>query len=89
MVTEFDLFVAECPARTTLSVIADTWAVVPLTALDDGPNGTLSSASVVGGISAEVLTQTARRLEANGLVGLWAKSSELLPIRPLANHKLS
>lgn len=77
MVTEFDLFVADCPARTTLSVIADTWAVVLLTALDDGPQRHTELRERVGGISAKVLTQTLRRLEANGLV-----SRRSLPTAP-------
>lgn len=66
--SEFDLFLADCPARTTLDVVADTWAVVILTALGEGPRRHSELRERIGGVSAKMLTQTLRRLEANGLV---------------------
>lgn len=66
--TDHDIFVADCPARTTLGVIADTWTVVLVTSLLDGPQRHTELRDRVGGISAKVLTQTLRRLEGNGLV---------------------
>jgi DNA-binding HxlR family transcriptional regulator len=67
-VSDADLFLADCPARTTLGVIADTWAIVILTALGERPHRHTELRSRIGGISAKVLTQTLRRLQANGLV---------------------
>jgi DNA-binding HxlR family transcriptional regulator len=63
-----DLFLADCPARTTLDVVADTCAVVVVTALGERPHRHSELRKHIGGISAKVLTQTLRRLEANGLV---------------------
>lgn len=68
VVSQFDLFLADCPARTTLDVVADTWAVVILTALDERPRRHGGLRQRIGGVSAKVLTQTLRRLEANGIV---------------------
>jgi DNA-binding HxlR family transcriptional regulator len=33
----YDVFVADCPARTTLDLVADTWSVIAVVALDWGP----------------------------------------------------
>ncbi len=63
-----DLFLGDCPARTTLEVVADTWTVVILTTLGERPHRHVELRQRIGGISSKVLTQTLRRLEANGLV---------------------
>ncbi|GAA1827330.1 hypothetical protein GCM10009836_01260 [Pseudonocardia ailaonensis] len=62
-------FLADCPARLPVELIADKWAVVVLSGLSEGPvrHGALIDL-VGGGLSRKVLTQTLRRLEANGLV---------------------
>ena len=63
-----DVFLADCPARLTLELIADKWSLVILHAL--GPrrwrHGELRE--LIGGISSKVLTQTLRKLERHGLV---------------------
>jgi DNA-binding HxlR family transcriptional regulator len=65
---EHDVFLADCPARTTLRLISDTWAVVVVHGLADGPQRYSELHARIGGISRKILTQTLRRLEANGLV---------------------
>lgn len=34
---EYDVFVADCPACTTLGLLADTWSIVVVFALGEGP----------------------------------------------------
>ncbi|ARJ06869.1 HxlR family transcriptional regulator [Cnuibacter physcomitrellae] len=62
------IFLADCPARTAMEVIASKWSVVTLYALHDGPKRYGELVDMSGGISRKVLTQTLRRLQANGLV---------------------
>jgi DNA-binding HxlR family transcriptional regulator len=64
----YDVFLADCPARTTLSLIADTWSVIAVVALGAGPARYSELQKRIGGISKKMLTQTLRKLEANGLV---------------------
>jgi DNA-binding HxlR family transcriptional regulator len=63
-----DVFLADCPARTTLDLIAGTWSVVVVFALREGPLRHGELLERIGGISKKVLTQTLRRLEGSGLV---------------------
>jgi len=65
---EYDVFVADCPARTTLGLLADTWSVVVVFALGEGPRRCSELHERIGGISKKMLTQTLRKLERNGLV---------------------
>ena len=62
------MFLADCPARTTLDLVADTWSVVAVVALGRGPARYTELHERIGGISKKMLTQTLRKLEANGLV---------------------
>ena len=64
----YDVFVADCPARTTLDLVADTWSMVAVVALARGPARYSQLHERIGGISKKMLTQTLRKLEANGLV---------------------
>lgn len=64
----YDVFLADCPARTTLDLVADTWSVVVVVALGRGPARYTELREKVGGISKKMLTQTLRRLGDNGLV---------------------
>lgn len=64
----YDVFLADCPARTTLNLVADTWSVVAIVALGRGPARYSELKDQIGGISKKMLTQTLHRLEANGLV---------------------
>jgi DNA-binding HxlR family transcriptional regulator len=63
-----DVFLADCPARLAVDVIADTWSVVVVYALSRGPLRHGALAELIGGISKKMLTQTLRRLQGYGLV---------------------
>ena len=63
-----DVFLADCPARLAVEVIADKWAVVVLWGLNDHSRRHSELIELIGGISKKVLTQTLRRLQTNGLV---------------------
>jgi DNA-binding HxlR family transcriptional regulator len=67
-ITAGTVFLADCPARLAIEVIADKWSVVTLFALSDGPRRHGELVTLIGGISRKVLTQTLRKLQANGLV---------------------
>lgn len=64
----YDVFLADCPARTTLALVADTWSVVVVYALGERPRRYSELQERIGGISKKMLTQTLRKLERNGLV---------------------
>jgi DNA-binding HxlR family transcriptional regulator len=66
--SDFDVFLADCPARTTLALVGDTWSVVVIMALGEGPRRHSELLGRIGGISKKMLTQTLRKLEHNGLV---------------------
>jgi hypothetical protein len=36
-VVAYDVFLEDCPARTTLELVADTWSVIAVVALGRGP----------------------------------------------------
>jgi DNA-binding HxlR family transcriptional regulator len=67
-VVAYDVFLADCPARTTLDLVADTWSVIPVVALDRGPARYSELQERIEGISKKMLTQTLHKLEAGGLV---------------------
>ncbi|MGW6914290.1 winged helix-turn-helix transcriptional regulator [Kitasatospora sp. NPDC054939] len=62
------VFLADCPARLAIEIIANKWAVVVLFALSRGPRRHGELVDLIGGISRKVLTQTLRRLQGYGLV---------------------
>ncbi|HSZ43812.1 MAG TPA: helix-turn-helix domain-containing protein [Streptosporangiaceae bacterium] len=64
----YDVFLEDCPARTTLDLVADTWSVIVIVAVGRGPARYSELQERIGGISKKMLTQTLRKLEANGLV---------------------
>ncbi|MEJ2858663.1 MULTISPECIES: winged helix-turn-helix transcriptional regulator [unclassified Saccharothrix] len=66
--SDFDVFLADCPARTTLDLVADTWSVVVVVGLGQGPRRYGELLERIGGISKKMLTQTLRKLEDNALV---------------------
>ncbi|MEU0899358.1 winged helix-turn-helix transcriptional regulator [Streptomyces massasporeus] len=49
-------------------LLSNTWNAVVLWALRDGPGRPVELREQIGGISSKVLTETLRRLQANGLV---------------------
>ncbi len=63
-----NVFLADCPARLAVDIIADKWAVVVLYGLSEGPQRHGKLIELIGGISRKVLTQTLRRLQRHGLV---------------------
>ncbi|WNV85541.1 helix-turn-helix domain-containing protein [Umezawaea sp. Da 62-37] len=63
-----DCFLADCPGRLTIELIAEKWTAVVLYGLSEGPVRHGELIGMIGGISRKVLTQTLRRLEAHGLV---------------------
>ncbi|MFC4531203.1 winged helix-turn-helix transcriptional regulator [Sphaerisporangium dianthi] len=63
-----DVFLADCPARTTLGLVADTWSVVVVFGLGRGPQRYSDLRDRIGGISNKMLTQTLRKLERGNLV---------------------
>lgn len=63
-----DVFLADCPARLAVEIIADKWSVVVLYALSRGPRRHGDLVGLIGGISRKMLTQTLRRLSRHGLV---------------------
>ena len=65
---QHDVFLEDCPARTTLALVADTWSVVVIKALGEGELRHGELRERIGGISKKMLTQTLRKLERNGLV---------------------
>lgn len=69
-----NLFLADCPARLAVELIADKWTVVVLAGLSKGPVRHGELIELIGGISRKVLTQTLRRLEAHGLVRRHARA---------------
>jgi DNA-binding HxlR family transcriptional regulator len=63
-----DVFLADCPARLALDIIADKWSLVTLYALSRGSRRHGELSDLIGGISLKVLTETLRKLERHGLV---------------------
>jgi DNA-binding HxlR family transcriptional regulator len=63
-----DIFLADCPARTTLALVGDSWSVVVIMALGERPRRYTELLERIGGISKKMLTQTLRRLEGSGLI---------------------
>lgn len=63
-----DAFLADCQARLAFDLIANTWNAVVVWALRHGPRRPADLRQQIGGISSKVLTETLRRLQANGLV---------------------
>ena len=62
------MFLADCPARTTLALVGHTWSVVVVVALCERPRRYSKLLERIRGISKKMLTQTLPKLERNGLV---------------------
>lgn len=63
-----DELLADCRLRAATELFAHTWDPVVLAGLRPGPRRRADLRDAVGGISDKVLTDTLRRLLANGLV---------------------
>jgi DNA-binding HxlR family transcriptional regulator len=84
-VVAYDVFLADCPARTTLDLVGDTWSVIAVVALGRGPARYSELQERIGGISKKMLTQTLRKLESNGL----AERRVLRTAPPGAEYRLT
>lgn len=62
-------WVADCRLRAATDLFTHTWDPVVLAALRAGPRRRRELRAAIGGISDKVLTDTLRRLLADGLVG--------------------
>lgn len=63
-----NVFLADCPARLAVDIIADKWSVVVLYGLSAGPRRHGELLDLIGGVSKKMLTQTLRRLTDHGLI---------------------
>jgi len=57
-----------CPSRQVLDRIGDTWSLLIILTLADGPRRYTEVAQRIEGVSPKMLTQTLRGLERDGLV---------------------
>ena len=64
----FDVYAKDCPSRQVLDRIGDTWSVLIIVSLADGPRRYSELAARIEGISPKMLTQTLRGLERDGLI---------------------
>jgi DNA-binding HxlR family transcriptional regulator len=62
------VYAKNCPSRQVLDRIGDTWSVLVLLALTDGPRRYSELQTKISDISPKMLTQTLRGLERDGLV---------------------
>jgi DNA-binding HxlR family transcriptional regulator len=63
-----DPYSADCPSRQLLDRIGDTWTVLVVIALADGPRRYTELADRIERVSQKMLTQTLRGLERDGMV---------------------
>jgi DNA-binding HxlR family transcriptional regulator len=63
-----DVYDQNCPSRQILDRIGDTWSVLIIMGLADGPRRYSQLAALIGGISPKMLTQTLRALERDGMI---------------------
>jgi DNA-binding HxlR family transcriptional regulator len=62
------VYAKNCPSRQVLDRIGDTWSVLLVGALADGPRRYSQLATRLEGVSPKMLTQTLRALERDGLI---------------------
>lgn len=77
---EFDVFIEDCPARTTLELIAHRWSVVVLHGLGERPMRFVALQRRIGGIGPKALSDTLGRLHDGGLVAHEADNYSLTPL---------
>src|ERR1044071_966912 len=61
-------YARDCPSRQILDRIGDTWSVLIVAMLADGPRRYTELARKIEGVSPKMLTQTLRGLERDGLI---------------------
>lgn len=62
------VYLAACPCRDMLDLLANKWSALALGALEDGAQRFGALRARLQGVSPKVLTQTLRRLEEHGLI---------------------
>lgn len=65
---EYDVLLADCPARTTLELISGTWMIVVLIGLAHGPRRYSDLQRRAGGITKKMLSETLTKAVDSGLV---------------------
>jgi DNA-binding HxlR family transcriptional regulator len=65
---EGNVYDRNCPSRQVLDRIGDTWSVLVIVSLAQGPQRYTELARRVDGVSPKMLTQTLRGLERDGLI---------------------
>ena len=63
-----DLYLAECPCRDILDLVASKWSTLIIGVLEAEPHRFGQLRRAIPGITQKMLTQTLRRLEQDGLV---------------------
>ena len=63
------VYARNCPSRQILDRIGDTWSVLIVGSLADGPLRYSELAARIEGVSPKMLTQTLRGLERDGMIG--------------------
>lgn len=63
-----DVFDPTCSSRHALELIASKWAMLIISALDEGPMRNAALMRRLGDVSQKMLTQTLKDLERNGIV---------------------
>ncbi|OCP23508.1 MULTISPECIES: helix-turn-helix domain-containing protein [unclassified Ensifer] len=63
-----DVFDPACSSRHALELIASKWAMLIISALEEGPMRNAALMRRLGDVSQKMLTQTLKELERNGLV---------------------
>jgi DNA-binding HxlR family transcriptional regulator len=66
---EVSAYAKDCPSRQILDRIGDTWSVLVVMMLADGPQRYTALSRKIEGVSPKMLTQTLRGLERDGLIG--------------------
>lgn len=72
-----DVLNSHCGSRRVLDLIADKWSVLVVYALMNGPRRHAELQRMIEGVTQKMLTQTLRKLEADGLV-----EREVFPVVP-------
>jgi DNA-binding HxlR family transcriptional regulator len=62
------VFLADCPARKVLSLLAEKWTLLVVHALSERTYHTAELRKRIGGVSEKMLVQALRRLQQHGLV---------------------
>lgn len=65
---EVSAYAKDCPSRQILDRIGDTWSVLVVMMLADGPQRYTALSRKIEGVSPKMLTQTLRGLERDGLI---------------------